>query len=1662
MKRIFTLFVLLCLGGSQFQSLELPDEKSIYTRFLQEHPFNKRPRLNPAALKEIPKQDRPDLAWEQDYLATLDPALGRPTREVLLPIYQQVAAQRQSMSLAPGAASSPWEERGPDNVGGRTRALMWDPNAASGNKVWAGGVTGGLWYNNDITNSSSNWIAVDDFWDNISITAIAYDPTNTNTFYVATGEGWGAGAARGEGIWKSTDGGLTWNQLASTTSFFYVNDLIVRNESGTGVVYAACDYRGYQGGAHGNSSKGLQRSTDGGTTWNQTLPNVPSGSYPYFAADIELGANNRLWVGTIRTHLGTHGGTVLYSDDGTNWTVAYTVSGGDRVELACAPGNSNYVYAITEVSSAVGDIARTTDGGLTWTTLNEPSDADNGIPATDFSRGQAWYDLIIAVDPNDANTVITGGIDLFRTTDGGTTWSQISKWSNNNNLAALNCSYVHADQHQIVFKPGSSSTAIFGNDGGVFYTTSLATAATSNVISDRNNGYNVTQFYACAIHPSAGQDYYLAGAQDNGTQRYQSSGMNSTTRATGGDGAYCFVDQSDPNYQVTSYVYNSYWRSTNGGNSWGSRIQSDQSTGKFINPTDYDDVQNVLYSARTTSTINRISNMTGSPSISNFTISGMTRMASHLRVSPYTTSSTTLFVGTENGDLFKVTNADGASPSSTNIAGSTLPNSNVSCIEIGASENELLVTFSNYGVNSVWYTNDGGTTWISKEGDLPNMPVRWALFNPNNRNEVILATEVGIWSTAAFNAASPSWSPSNSGLANVRVDMLQIRDSDKQVIAATHGRGLFSSNAFNAVGPTADFSANKTTPCANETVLLTDLSTNTPTSWTWSISPGTFTYANSTSASSQNPEVQFTAAGNYQISLTSTNSVGSDTETKTAYIAVTANQTPAVSIAASNTSICAGTNVTFTATPIHGGTSPAYQWKVNGNNAGSNSATFNSSTLSNSDVVTVELTSDLNCVTSATATSNSINMSVTPIQTPAVSIAASSTSICTGTNVTFTATPTNEGSTPAYQWKVNGNNVGTNSNTYSSAALNNGDVVTVELTSSLTCVTSATATSNAVNMNVSAPATPGVSIATASTTICSGATTNFTATPTNGGPSPSYQWKINGNNAGTNSPTFSSNSLNNGDVVTVEMTSNAGCVTTATATSNALTMTTSSSVSSAVSASASSTSICQGTSVTFTATPTNGGTSPTYQWKVNGNNVGTNSDTYTTMSLLNNDVVTVELTSSLSCASPQTTTSTGISMTVSPSITPGAAISTPSTTICAGTIATFTANINNGGTAPTYQWTVNGSPVGNNSSTYTSNSLSNGDMVRVDLTSNASCVSQTSVSSNTITMTVTPTVVPTASITAGSTTICEGEPLSFTASVSNEGNAPVYQWKLNGANVGSNSPTYSVLGLNNGDVVGLSLTSNANCATPLTVNAADVTITVVPIPVAAFNISIPIADLCKEDTTTLSATPAGGTFSGPGVSGNTFIPLTAGSGSHDIYYEYTNSTGCYDSDTMTMNVDIVPKPLITQNGNTLSCTQGGYNYTWLMNGMPAPGTNTAQNYTLTGNGVYTVRMGSGSCFDDSDPFAVVDFSLDDLKALYHFSTYPNPVGTQLTLRFENPGSARVQIELYSFNGSRVLYKAVNTHTQVEEQLSLSTLARGMYTLKVRCGEALFVEKIEKM
>jgi hypothetical protein len=351
-----------------------------------------------------------------------------------------------------------------------------------------------------------------------------------------------------------------------------------------------------------------------------------------------------------------------------------------------------------------------------------------------------------------------------------------------------------------------------------------------------------------------------------------------------------------------------------------------------------------------------------------------------------------------------------------------------------------------------------------------------------------------------------------------------------------------------------------------------------------------------------------------------------------------------VTVAADANPVCAGTTVNFTATPINGGAAPVYQWKVNGVNAGVNAATYSYIPVTG-DIVTVDLTSNAVCPTGNPATSAPVTMTINPLLPVSVTVAADANPVCAGTTVNFTATPINGGAAPVYQWKVNGVNAGVNAATYSYIPVT-GDIVTVDLTSNAVCPTANPATSAPVTMTVNPLLPVSVTIAADANPVCAGTTVNFTATPTNGGAAPVYQWKVNGVNAGVNAATYSYIPVT-GDIVTVDLTSNAVCPTGNPATSAPVTMTVNPSLPVSVTMAADANPVCAGTAVNLTAIATNGGTTPVYQWKVNGTNVGVNASTYSYIPLAG-DVVTVDLTSNSVCTTGNPATSAPVTMNINP------------------------------------------------------------------------------------------------------------------------------------------------------------------------------------------------------------------------------------------------------------------------------------------------------------------------------------------------------------------------------------------------------------------------------
>lgn len=804
--------------------------------------------------KKLSKYDRTDLAIQQEFNKTKNPSTGKVEREKLLLAYKLAQKTQNNKATIP---NTNWVERGPNNVGGRTRTILYDANDGTGKTVFAAGVAGGLWKTTDITAISPNWTAVNDFFDNLAIITIAQDPSTPQTMYFGTGEGFfNSDAIRGDGIWKSTDGGATWTQLGSTTgnAFDYVQKIVITS---TGTVIAATK-------SIFSNVGGIQRSTDGGTSWTE----VETGATALdWAADIEIAANGDLFSSF---GIGFTDGIYKSTNDGLTWTRVFTAAAGEqRIELATAPNDANYIYGLVEgAGNAISRVIGSTNGGGAWSTLTAPSWSDQCSAGTaDFTRGQAFYDLAIAVDPNDKLHVIIGGVDLLKTTNGGTSWTQITEWANCSGLAD-----IHADQHNLTFKPGSSSELLVGNDGGVYRSTNANNATPS--FSNKNTDYNVTQFYSCAMHPDLASNHFLAGAQDNGSQKFSTAGMNSTIEVTGGDGAYCHIDQNESQYQFTSYVYNQYRRSTDGGASF-TNVNLSSNTGKFINPTDYDNDANILYASFSSGNYLRWTDpQTGTTAAA--VGGGFSGQVSAVTCDPNTANR--VWFGTDDGSVYQVNNAHSGQTINNRTSGS-FPAGYVSCIEIeNGDATHVVVTFSSYGVNSVWETTNSGTSWTSIEGNLPDMPIRWALFNPNDNTQMLLATEVGVWSTDNINAGSTNWAASNTGLANSRVDMLQYRTSDDLVLAATHGRGCFTSDVFTTVR--ADFGADKNLDYLANNIQFTDASYKA-TSWLWDFGDGN-------TSTAQNPSYAYLTAGQFTVTLTING--GAAVEAKANYIHILPNE----------------------------------------------------------------------------------------------------------------------------------------------------------------------------------------------------------------------------------------------------------------------------------------------------------------------------------------------------------------------------------------------------------------------------------------------------------------------------------------------------------------------------------------------------------------------------------------------------------------------------------------------------------------------------------------------------------------------------------------------------------------------------------------------------
>ncbi len=814
-----------------------------------------------ATAQRAPKEEEnPGERARFEYNKTKDPKTGIIPRDELEKARTIMAKMIKLMAPVPNVT---WAERGPNTVGGRTRALMFDPNDATKKKVWAGGVAGGLWYNNDITDANATWVKIDDFWDNIAIGTIAYDPSNTQIMYVGTGErntsgnvgNSGETGTGGGGIWKTTNGGTTWAKLASTIPDYTTENTAAGWRTVEKIVVNA------QGHVYALNYWGVIRSTDGGATWaTLTGTNAPPTDNTNRITDIELGTDGILYVGEG----GEYAPKIYKSTDATITaftiiTPTHTATRG-RVDILLAPNTSGAgqtLYTIAASSDAVGVrfFKKSVDAGANWTDVTVPLDVDdNANPKPPFTGKQGDYNLVLGIKPTDANTIYAGGTTIGISYTGGT-GSPAWKHELGSNYFYPPSNKFFVDNHAFAARPGFPNEAVFGNDGGVFYSADWGDPnVTAPNFQRRTKGYNVTQFYSVAIAGAANNGLTMGGAQDNGTQIVNSAygTQGSGFEIRGGDGGLNYIDQEDVNLLISSYTNVTYQIHPSGpANTAKIDLEpTSKSRGEFINQSDYDSPNNTLYAnyyLAGTPNQAQIIRYTISGTAPNYTsVSSILTLTTDIKPSVIKLGKTagSLFLGTSDGKVYKATGIPASGDQNVALT-LIMDNANtstgyVSSIDFGTTENTIVVVKSNYNIKSVFYSTDGGTTWTSKDETgygLPNVPIRYVLVNPVDTKQVLLATELGVWSTSDITATNPQWSPTNAALANVRCDMLRFRASDNTVAVATHGRGFFTTKinqngtpcptTLVLISPTDDKATGTTTLQASETVTASNKITGT-------------------------------------------------------------------------------------------------------------------------------------------------------------------------------------------------------------------------------------------------------------------------------------------------------------------------------------------------------------------------------------------------------------------------------------------------------------------------------------------------------------------------------------------------------------------------------------------------------------------------------------------------------------------------------------------------------------------------------------------------------------------------------------------------------------------------------------------------------------------
>ncbi len=668
-----------------------------------------------------------------------------------------------------------WQQIGPHNIGGRTLDVEFNPQ--NPNTIFAGSASGGLWRSYSAGVGALAWEYVQTGFPVLGVSSIAIAPNDSNTIYIGTGEVYDyQNALGGEiirttrgsygiGILKSTDYGLTWQKSLdwSYNQQRGVEEVEI-DPNNPSIIWAA-------------TTEGMYKSTDAGQTWN-LVHNI------LMAFDIVINpTNSNIVYVTYGNFFSAGHGIYRTTDGGTSWqklTNGLPASFGGKALLTIYKSDPQILFAsIGNGSTGNGTwLCKTTNGGDNWTIVN----------TTDYSTYQGWYSHWVGVNPTNSSLVLTGGVDVWKSSNGGSSLTKKTDWS----AWYFGTTppggpegppyYVHADQHSITYHPTNPNIIYFGTDGGVF-----RTLDGGENYEGCNGGYQTTQFYNGFSSSFDQPNIAIGGMQDNATAIYE--GTVAWRRVIGGDGCWTGINSQNTNIIYGTYQYLGLQRSTNLGNSW-SYIAPNANDPGFLapfmvcpsNPV-------VLYAGsknvhKSTNQGNNWITMNGNQMLDGNQI---------LSMAVSYNSTDTLYAGTapinSRANVFVTFNGG---TTFQNITGS-LPDRYIDDIAVDPQNAAIVyVVISGFGTSHLFKSINAGQSWIDIGAGLPDVPATAVVVDPLNSNVIFFGNDLGVYISLD---GGNNWIEYQSGMPDAAmITDLSISLPNHRIRAVTHGRGVFEAD----------------------------------------------------------------------------------------------------------------------------------------------------------------------------------------------------------------------------------------------------------------------------------------------------------------------------------------------------------------------------------------------------------------------------------------------------------------------------------------------------------------------------------------------------------------------------------------------------------------------------------------------------------------------------------------------------------------------------------------------------------------------------------------------------------------------------------------------------------------------------------------------------